>query len=304
MVRRRHAVVLIAVLVAFGGCAADGDVWTAKAGARGSASPPQRIVSLAPSLTETLFALGLGERVVGVTRYCANPPEVQSLPQVGGFLDPNFEAIVSLEPDLVVLIPSSEATEDRLESLGVFVLTIDQHDVGSLLQSISILAEGCGVPDKGANLREQIGRQLAAISAKVESAPRRRAVVVVGHDIGGGAVRSVWAAGPDTFYDGVLEIAGGVNAVTESVVRYPELSREGLAALDPDVVLDVIAGVEDRDLAGIRSGWRELVELRAVRDGRVEILEGDVMVVPGPRLPQLVENVARALHPELDWGRD
>jgi iron complex transport system substrate-binding protein len=304
MVRRRHAVVLIAVLVALGGCAADGDVWTAKAGARGSASPPQRIVSLAPSLTETLFALGLGKSVVGVTRYCANPPEVQSLPQVGGFLDPNFEAIVSLEPDLVVLIPSSEATEDRLESLGVFVLTIDQHDVGSLLQSISILAEVCGVPDKGANLREQIGRQLAAISAKVESAPRRRAVVVVGHDIGGGAVRSVWAAGPDTFYDGVLEIAGGVNAVTESVVRYPELSREGLAALDPDVVLDVIAGVEDRDLAGIRSGWRELVELRAVRDGRVEILEGDVMVVPGPRLPQLVENVARALHPELDWGRD
>jgi iron complex transport system substrate-binding protein len=306
MVRRRHAVVLIAALAGLGGCAADGDVGTVTAGARALTSPPQRIVSLAPSLTETLFALGLGERVVGVTRYCANPPEVQSLPQVGGFLDPNFEAIVSLEPDLVVLIPSSEATEDRLESLGVFVLTIDQHDVGSLLQSISTLADVCGVPDDGANLRDRIALQLAAISARVVIAPRPRAVVVVGHDIGGGAVRSVWAAGPDTFYDGVLEIAGGVNAVKAAVVRYPELSREGLAALDADVILDVIAGVEERDLdlTKIRSGWRELVELRAVRDGRVEILEGDVMVVPGPRLPQLVENVARALHPELDWGHD
>jgi iron complex transport system substrate-binding protein len=258
-------------------------------------------VSLAPSLTETLFALGVGDRVVGVTRYCVHPPEVRSLPRVGGHLDPSYEAIVSLEPDLVVVIPSSEASERRLQALGLRVLQVDQHDVEGVLESISILAEACGVAKRGAALRRDMERRLEAVATAVAGRPRPRAVVVVGHEIGAGAVRSVWAAGPDTFYDGVLEIAGGVNAIAGGVVRYPELSREGLAALDPDVVIDVVAGIEARglELGEIRDGWQTLTELRAVRQGRVRVLEGDVMVVPGPRLPEMVAAVARALHPDV-----
>jgi iron complex transport system substrate-binding protein len=265
--------------------------------------PPRRIVSLAPSLTEMLFALGVGDRVVGVTRYCAFPSEVADLPKIGGHLDPNFEAIVSLEPDLVVLIPSGESSGNRLESLGLPVLQIDQHDVASLLASVSILAEECGVGDRGARLRADMERRLADISRIVADVPRHRTVVVVGHDISGGVVRSVWAAGPDTFYDGVLEIAGGVNALGAGPVRYPELSREGLAALDPDVVIDVVAGVEERgsEIDEILSAWRELTELRAARDGRVRVLQGDLMVVPGPRLPEMVHEIAKALHPDLKW---
>ena len=265
---------------------------------------PQRIISLAPSLTETLFALGLGDRVVGVTRYCAYPSEVLELPKIGGHLDPNFEAIVALEPDLVVVIPSSHENGRRLESLGIRVLEIDQHDVEAVLESVSTVAEACGVHKRGKTLRTEIERRLAQVVAAVADAPRPRAVVVVGHQIGGGAVRSVWAAGRDTFYDGVVQIAGGVNAVDGGLARYPELSREGLSALDPDVVLDVIAGIEDRnlDLDHVRAGWQRLSELRAVREQRVSVLEGDQMVVPGPRLPEMVEAVARALHPELEWG--
>lgn len=301
MVRERIFVVLLAGAVFAFGCAGVADEATPGVEA---GSAPQRIVSLAPSLTETLFALGVGDRVVGVTRYCAHPPEALELPKVGGHLDPNFEAVVALEPDLVVLIPSGEESGRRLKSLGVPVLKIDQHDVDSLLGSISVLAEACGVDDRGAWLRAEMERRLDAISAVVEGAPRPRTMVVVGHDIGGGVVRSVWAAGPDTFYDGVLEIAGGVNAVEAGLVRYPELSREGMAALDPDVVLDVVAGVEERgsEIDEIFSGWRRLTELRAVRDGRVRVLEGDLMVVPGPRLPEMVEEVAKALHPDLKWG--
>jgi iron complex transport system substrate-binding protein len=303
MARRRHAAVLAAVLAALAGCVDNGDVRTAAADRDTPNVPPQRIVSLAPSLTETLFALGVGDRVVGVTRYCAYPPEVRDLPVVGGHLDPNFEAIVALEPDLVVLIPSGEANARRLEALGVPVLQIDQHDVSSLLESISILGETCEVDDSGERLRAEIERRLAAVSAVVAGTSRPRTVVVVGHDIGGGVVRSVWAAGPDTFYSGVLEVAGGVNAVEGGLVQYPEISREGLATLDPDVVLDVVAGVEERslELAEILGGWRRLVELRAVREDRVRVLEGDLMVVPGPRLPEMVREIAMSLHPELDW---
>jgi iron complex transport system substrate-binding protein len=291
-----------AVIVLFGALAAAG------CGGVSDRTPsvpghPQRIVSLAPSLTETLFALGVGDRVVGVTRYCAYPPAARVLPRVGGHLDPNFEAIVSLEPDLVVVIPSSSENRRRLESLGIAVLEVDQHDVDAVLDSVTTVAEECGVPERGAALRSTIEDRLADVAATVAGSPRVRTLVVVGHQIGGGAVRSVWAAGPDTFYDGVLRIAGGVNVVDGGVARYPELSREGLTALDPEVVLDVIAAVEERnlDLDEVLSGWRRLSELRAVRAHRVSVLEGDHMVVPGPRLPEMVEAVARALHPELEW---
>ena len=129
------------------------------------------------------------------------------------------------------------------------------------------MAEACGVADRGAGLRAEIDGRLAAIRRVVEHAARPRTVVVVGHQAGDDAVRSVWAAGSDTFYDGVLQIAGGDNAVTGGLARYPELSREGLASLDPDVVLDVVAGLEDRrlDLDAVHESWMRLTELRAVR---------------------------------------
>ena len=300
MIRTGSIGVLLAVAILAMGC--DGAADVAAPGVVSDAAP-QRIVSLAPSLTETLFALGLGDRVVGVTRYCAHPPEALALPKAGGHLDPNFEAIVSLEPDLVVVIPSSSENGQRLESLGIRVLEVDQHDVQAVLESVEVVAEACGVADRGADLRAEIDRRLAAIRRVVKHAVRPRTVVVVGHQAGDDAVRSVWAAGSDTFYDGVLRIAGGDNAVTGGLARYPELSREGLASLDPDVVLDVIAGLEDRrlDLEAVHESWMRLTELRAVREQRINVLVGDQMVVPGPRLPEMVETIARALHPDLEW---
>ncbi len=304
MAGHEQGAAILAALMAVAGCGVGAESPVHSSSQARPDQPPQRIVSLAPSLTETLFALGVGDRVVGVTRYCADPPEVEQLPKVGGYLDPNFEAIVALRPDLVVSIPSSDETARRLESLHLPVVSVDQHDVSGVTESISTLAEICGVPDRGEVLRAAVESRLRAVSERVAASDLPRVAVVVGHDIGGGAVRTVWAAGPDTFYDGVLEIAGGVNAVEGGLVRYPEFSREGLSVLDPDVVLDVIAGVEDRglDLVSIRDGWRQLTELRAVREDRIRVLSGDVMVVPGPRLPEMVEAIARAIHPDLEWG--
>jgi len=300
MIRAGSVAALIAGAILTVGCGGAVGVVTTSGE---DAAVPRRIVSLAPSLTETLFALGLGDRVVGVTRYCSYPPEALELPKVGGHLDPNFEAIVSLEPDLVVVIPSSSENGQRLESLGIRVLEVDQHDVEAVLESVEVVAEACGVADRGADLRAEIDGRLATIRRVVEHAARPRAVVVVGHQAGDEAVRSVWAAGSDTFYDGVLRIAGGDNAVTGGLARYPELSREGLASLDPDVVLDVIAGLGDRrlDLETVHESWMRLTELRAVREQRINVLVGDQMVVPGPRLPEMVEAIARALHPDLEW---
>ncbi len=302
MLRPHAALALTLAIVSMVACDGRGEptgVGKSSRAARPSGTP-QRIVSLAPSLTETLFAIGVGDRVVGVTRYCAYPPAVGGVPRVGGHLDPNYEMIVALEPDLVVLIPSSEASERRLQDLGIRVLRVDQHDVAAVLRSVTTLAEVCGVGARGADLRRSMEDRLHEVQARVASAPAPRTLVVVGHEIGAGAVRSVWAAGPDTFYEDVLEIAGATNALDDAVVRYPELSREGLAALDPDAIVDVVAGIDERNLEveKIVNGWNALTELRAVREGRVRVLEGDVMVVPGPRLPELVARMARALHPD------
>jgi iron complex transport system substrate-binding protein len=262
---------------------------------------PTRIVSMAPSLTESLFALGVGDRVVGRTRYCSFPPEVAEIPEIGGHLDPNIEAIVALRPDLVFTIPSSEEAVARLRSLGIRVLPVDQHDVAAVLQSVIVLADACGVPERGVALRARLEQKLETVRRAVQGRPRPTVVVVVGRELGEGAVRSVWAAGPETFYGDVVDIAGGVNVVTGGLVRYPEISREGLVALDPDVILDVVAGLDERglDAEAVRADWVNLGELRAVRDGRVYVLAGDAMVVPGPRLPELVDAVANALHPGL-----
>lgn len=267
---------------------------------------PQRIVSLAPSLTETLFAIGAGDRVVGVTRYCQHPPEVASRPRVGGHLDPNLEAIVGLEPDLVVAIPSGRDTGRRLEGLGIRALVVDQSSVPAILQSVTRLAEVCGVADRGATVRQRMEHRLSRVRSLVTGAPRPRTVVVVGRQSHAGNLGAVWVAGRDTFYDQVVRIAGGDNAVDVGLVRFPELSREGLAALDPEVILEVMAATEAEglDLDRLRSSWRMLTELRAVRGGRVHLLVGDHLVVPGPRLPLMVEAVARTLHPEIAWDAE
>jgi iron complex transport system substrate-binding protein len=265
-----------------------------------SAAPPQRIVSLAPSVTEVLFALGLGDRVVGVTSFCRYPPEAARLPQVGGYLDLNLEAIVGLEPDLVVLIQAHDAARARLEALGLPTIQVDQGDLDGILRSIDEIAARCGVAARGDQLVAAIRGRLDAVERRVAGLPRPRTLAVVGREAGSGALATVWVAGTETFYDDVIRLAGGINAAAPSLVAYPEVSREGLLHIDPDVIVDLLADLDERGVAGeaAAADWQEFSTLRAVRNSRVHLLEHELTVVPGPRVAELVEQMAQALHPE------
>ena len=132
---------------------------------------------------------------------------------------------------------------------------------------------------------------------------RPRTLVVVDRTSGTGVVTTVWAAGPSTFYHELLELAGGANAIEEGVAVYPELSAEGLLSIDPDVILEVTAELETRGLdpAKLRADWDSLPSLRAMRSGRLYVLDQEYMVIPGPRVAQIVERFAHALHPNVDW---
>ena len=265
-----------------------------------SAAPPARIVSLAPSVTEVLFALGLGDRVVGVTSFCRYPPEAAGLPRVGGYLDLNLEAVLGLDPDLVVLMQDHDAARARLEGLGMATLQVDQGELDGILRSIEEIAERCGVAERGGELVAEIRGRLDAVEQRVAGLPRPRTLAVVGREAGSGSLATVWVAGTETFYDDVITLAGGVNAAQASPVTYPEVSREGLLHIDPDVILDLLADLDDRGVAAAAAAadWRQMATLRAVRGGRVHLLEHELTVVPGPRVADLVEEVAQALHPE------
>jgi iron complex transport system substrate-binding protein len=252
---------------------------------------------MAPSLTETAFALGLGDAVVGVTRFCDTPPCARSRTSVGGYLDPSYETVVGLEPDLVLLMQDHAEVERRLRSLGIRTVRVDQSRVPGILRSFEEIAAAAGVRPRGVTLAAAVRRRLDAV-ARDHTEPRPRVLVVVGREMGAGTVTSVWVAGPDTFYQDVVTLAGGDNAWTDRVAVYPEITRETLLALDPDIILDVVtADAESRgvDVAAARADWDDLGRLHAVRTGRVYVLDQGWMVIPGPRVARAVETVADLL---------
>lgn len=261
--------------------------------------PPQRIISLAPSNTEILYALGLGGRVVGVDRFSDYPPEVREKPKVGGMVDPDYERILSLRPDLVLTTGGVQrAVVERLETLGIRVFALHPQTVEGVLDSILTVARLAGVTRKGWEVVGALRRRIRAITLKTERIPLSRRPTVFW---------IIWpeplmTAGPRTFIHSLITLAGGRNIAGDIAGPrdYPLYSMEELVARDPDVI---IATTDAHGAVGnlaAKPGWRSL---RAVRSGRVYFVDPDLVHRPGPRLVDGLEAIARLLHPKLFGGR-
>ena len=281
---------------------------------RGSFS---RIVSLAPSITETLFALGLGEKVVGVTQFCDYPPEAIKIPKIGGYYDPNYEAIVVLHPDLVLLLDEHQEAKKNLSSTGLRVFPVNHRTISGIVDSIDTIGTLCGREKQAIALLSDIQARVARIKRKtadlphppapspsVERGKRPHVLLSIGRSMGSGS-KDACIAGKEGFYDAMIEIAGGENVYSGTAVRFPLISPEGIAKLNPDVIIDLVA-----DIAKVPGGkqalmaeWNELKDVGAVRNGRVCILTGNHLMRPGPRFIQTVEDIAKAIHPEADWEK-
>jgi len=263
----------------------------------------RRIVSLSPSVTEMLFALGLEDRVVGVTRFCQYPPEARSRAKVGGHLDPNFEAIVALKPDLVIDREANEATAKRLQELGLNTLAVNHKRMEDILDSLVTIGRTCGVEPRAQQLRSQMQTKLDRVAQKTAGLPRPRVLLVAERILGTGRIQDVYAAGSYGFFDRVIAMAGGQNACADVTGEFPVLSAEGILHLNPQVVIDLVPRTADieQDEAAIRKDWQPLSQVEAVRRGRVYVLRDDYAFIPGPRLVLLVERLARLFHPELEW---
>lgn len=261
---------------------------------------PQRIVSMAPSITETLFEMGLGDRVVGVTRYCKYPPEADALPEIGGYTTPNYEALASLRPDLAVLLPEHAEIRPQFEALGIEVLNIDSRSVRAILDGFRIIGERCGAETQAEQLVSELNDLIARVSRIRSNRRSPRVLLSLGGNGDRSALRETHAAAPGSIYHDLLRLAGGDNVLPPGPLPYPTLSAEGLLRLDPEVVVDF--ATNERDVQRVREGWGRLTSLRAVQNSRVVVFNQDFMAVPGPRLVRFIGELARAIDPEAPWA--
>lgn len=268
------------------------------------AAPPSRIVSTAPSITESLFALGLGGRVVGVSTYCHYPPETASLPKVGTYLRPNVERIAGLKPDLVILLKQPQGVEEQLRRIALPVLLVEHGDLERMFAAIGAIGEAAGVAARARELTGRIRARLDEIQARTRNRPRRSLLFVVGRTPG--RLEGLIAVGRGSYLNAIIDIAGGRNVLADSPVDYPKISLETVLARNPDVIVDMgemaeTKGVTEERKQQVVALWRQRSSLQAVAAGRVYAVASDIFVVPGPRVVEAAEAFARMLHPEAGW---
>jgi len=251
----------------------------------------ERVVSLAPSHTETLYALGLGDLVVGVTEFCNYPPEAADKPKVGGFANVDLEMVVGLEPDLV-LATSLHMAEvvPALQERGITVFVADSQTVAETLETILVIGQATGHEEAAETLVAQMQVRIDAVQEKVKDAPRLKVFWELGPEL--------YTAGPDSFINDLIVMAGGENVAADADSPWPQLTVEAIILKDPDVIVlaDHNYG-QTSEMVAERPGWEDI---NAVKEGNViEITNDDIVSRPGPRIVEGLEFLAKAFHPDL-----
>ena len=248
-----------------------------------------RVISLAPSVTETIFALGAGDQLVGVSAHCDYPPAARAIDRVGTFVTPNVERILAAHPDVVLAVPSpgNQRPVEALRDLGLRVVVVDAHSVAELESAIVTIGDTVGRPAEARALVAGIEAQFNAVQARVAATPARGVLLLVGHS-------PLIAAGAGTVQDELIRRAGGINLAAGAGRGWPHVSIEFVIAAAPEVIIDT--GMQDG--SGSDTFWGAFPSLPAVHDGRVSGFAGDALLRPGPRIGEAVEALARRIHPE------
>lgn len=260
-----------------------------------------RLVSLVPSFTETLFAVGAGGQLSGVSSYCDYPLEAKALPRVGGYHDPNYEAIVTLHPDVVLVSDFRPETSERLAVFGVEVRAFPHNRLEDVFQAMEGVAGVVGKEAAALQITMRIRERIAEVKAATAGKPRERVLLVVGRDLSDESLSEVYASGPVGFLNDLLEAAGATNALASGPADYPILTAEGILNLQPDRIFEIL---DDANAPQVADGtalraWRAMPHRDFVSEGKVHQFCADYMNIPGPRLGLILEDFLRMLHPDL-----
>jgi iron complex transport system substrate-binding protein len=258
---------------------------------------PQRIISLIPAVTEMLFAIGAGPQVVGVGSFDDFPAEVRALPRVGALLDPDIERIISLKPDLVVVYATQSDLQKQLERAKIPIFRYQHAGLADVTVTLRQLGERIGRSAEATKVTQQIDRALDDIRRRTAKSPRPRTLLVFGREAL--ALRGIYASGGVGFLQDMLTVAGGDNVFAEVKRQSVQATAELVLARRPDVILELRGGsltddAKKRELAV----WQALSAVPAVKTGRIVFIADQRTVVPGPRVAEGTELLARALHPE------
>lgn len=252
-------------------------------------SIPTRIISLAPSITETLFAIGAGDQIAAVTQYCNYPAEASVKSRVGGMINPNIETIVSLKPDLIVLSMEGNAREDfsKLQSLGVPIFVTNPRDLEGIYRSITALGRLTGHIEQSDSVVRTMQGHALSLLASTRALVQRSVLFIV-------SLKPLIVSGKSTFLGELIQLAGARNIADGSTGSYPVFSREAVIAENPDVII-MTSGIlsEKSELTDIFPEWSHLT---ALRSGRIYRINADLVSRPGPRAIQALQAIHHLIH--------
>jgi len=258
---------------------------------------PERIVSLGPGITEILFALGLGDRVVGVTDYCDYPEEAKTKPRVGGFSTPDLERLVATKPDLVLAGDIQKTVGvPAMENLGLTVVTLAPKTLDGVLNNIALVGEIAGKSQEASELVAQLKERIRSVIMKTETLTgeqRPRVLYVLWHD-------PIWSAGRETFIGDLIVKAGGVNIFADDFEEFRVVSLEAVITKNPQVVIVSSMGLSgDVVYTSVKKEARLSTVEAMVKNHVYKISDADLIELPGPRIVDGLEEVAKLIHPEI-----
>jgi iron complex transport system substrate-binding protein len=286
MTRRRLLVLALAILSASGAHGSAG---------AGAAATPQRIISLVPAVTQMLFAIGGGRRIVAVSNYDREPAEVNALARVGGLLDPDTERILALRPDLVIVYEAQHDLEQRLGQAHIRYYEYAHKDLANVMATIRALGDVLGTRDIAERVAGGIDQKLHAIAARVAGLPRPQVLLVISRDPQ--SLRNIYANGGYGFLHDMIDVAGGRDTFADVKRENVQPSTELILARRPEVIIELRYGAAPAGRDDL-SPWQALQSLPAVKNHRLYQLVGDRFVDAGPQVAEATEQFARIIHPE------
>lgn len=250
---------------------------------------PQRVISMAPNLTEMVYDIGAEEQLVGVTDFCKFPPAARSKAKIGGWINPNYEKILSLKPDLVLALQFHGKAVENLKKLKIPLLILDCQTVQDVLDAYDVLGEKLGRALDAQRGKAAMERRLAKAKARAQKHRAVSVLFVIGHNPG--TLEQLYGVGPKNFVDELITLAGGVNILSDAREPYPLVSKEQLLKRDPDIIIDSIPSSEMTpvQLKAEKESWKKFPSLKAVRENRVYTLTTDEYLIPGPTMAGLAE---------------
>lgn len=262
-------------------------------------SSASRIISTSPSITETLFELGLKDRVIAVTDFCKYPEEACRLPSIGGMLNPNMETLVSLTPDLIIHQSGNQRLRNNANSVGIKTLEVRMGNLEEIFDSIKKLGVALNCQEQADKLALHLTSGIAFYQERLKGFQKKEVLLLLGDS--SDPSRDLYAAGPGTFLNELLNLSGGKNIIRDSPAPYPKLSKEHIIEKSPEIIIEAgpKSNLSQREIDIRIQEWNRFPTIEAVKMKQIYFIGADYILIPGPRLLKIIERFSKAIHPNL-----